>query len=148
MPTGVNDPLITGDPAFLADLDQFISNESCLSGSRGSIVTRNNCETDWVNFFSLRIQQEIKAWAGTSFDIFLDIENLANLINDDWGRIDSYTAPSNVAPAIVGLTGDGSQYVLTPNASYQGSPQTIVPRPTIARIPSAYRTQLGFRFRF
>ncbi len=148
VPTGPNDPIITGDPAFLADLDQFISGESCLSGHRGSIVPRNNCETGWVNIFSLRLQQEIQAWGDTAFDIFLDIENLGNLINSDWGQIDSYSAPSNVAPAIVGLSADGTQYVLTPNPSYQGTPDTIVPQPTIARLPSVHRLQLGVRFSF
>jgi len=148
VPTGPNDPIITGDPAFLADLDQFISGESCLSGHRGSIVPRNNCETGWVSIFSLRFQQEIRAWGKTAFDIFIDIENVGNLINSDWGRVDSYTAPSNVAPAIVGLSADGSQYVLTPNASYRGTADTIIPQPTIARIPSVHRTQFGVRFRF
>ncbi|MGI9233469.1 MAG: TonB-dependent receptor, partial [Woeseiaceae bacterium] len=62
VPTGVSDPLITGDPAFLADLDQFISSESCLAGARGSIVGRNSCETDWVNILSLRLQQEIRVF--------------------------------------------------------------------------------------
>ena len=148
VPTGVDDPRVTGDPAFLADLDRFIAGEPCLSGHRGSIVPRNNCETDWVNIFSLRVQQEIQAWGDTSFDIFVDIENFGNLINSDWGRIDSYTAPSNVAPAIVGLSADGSQYVLTPSASYQGTADTVVSQPAIARLPSAYRIQLGLRFSF
>jgi len=62
--------------------------------------------------------------------------------------VESYTAPSNVAPAIVGISADGSQYILSPNASYQGTSDTVVPEPTIARLPSAYRTQIGLRFRF
>jgi hypothetical protein len=70
------------------------------------------------------------------------------LINSDWGRIETYEEPSNVAPAIVSLSADGSQYVLTPNASYRGTADTIVPRLSIARLPSAYRTQIGLRFRF
>ncbi len=148
VPTGLQDPIITGDAAFLSDLDQFIDGNSCLRGSRGSIVGRNNCSTGWVHIFGLRLQQEIQAWSDTSFDIILDVENLGNLINSDWGRIESYTAPSNVAPAIVGLSEDGSQYVLTPNASYEGTPESIVPQPTIARIPSAHRIQLGVRYRF
>ena len=45
VPTGVDDPIITGDAAFLADLDQFISGDDCLSESRGSILSRNSCST-------------------------------------------------------------------------------------------------------
>ena len=148
VPTGANDPIITGDAGFLADLDQFISNDSCLSGQRGAIAERNSCSTGWVHIINLRFQQEFPGWSGTNFALTLDIENLGNLLNSDWGRVDSYTAPSNVAPAIVGLSADGSQYVLTPNASYNGTPESIVPRPAIARIPSAYRIQTGLRFRF
>jgi len=60
VPTGPTDPLISGDAAFLADLDQFIDTESCLGPFRGSIVTRNNCETGWTNVVSVRLMQEIK----------------------------------------------------------------------------------------
>ena len=148
VPTGPNDPLVTGDAGFLSDLDQFISNDNCLSGQRGSIVQRNSCSTGWIHLVNLRLLQEVQAWGGTSFDIYLDVENLGNLINNDWGRVDSYSAPSNVAPAIVSISEDGSQYILTPNASYDGSPGTVTSKPTIARLPSAYRTQIGVRFRF
>ena len=148
VPTGTTDPIITGDAAYLADLDAYISSESCLNGSRGSIVTRNNCETDWVNVFSVRLQQEISFVGDTKFDLILDIENFGNLINDDWGRIDSYTAPSNVAPAVITIDAPGGTYNYSPNASYAGTPDTIVSKPSIARIASAYRVQFGIRFRF
>jgi hypothetical protein len=150
VPTGTNDPIITGDPDFLDDLDTFISGDSCLKGKRGTVVGRNACSTDWVNIFSLRLQQEIKV-GESAFDLFLDIENFGNLINDDWGRIDSYTAPGNVAPAAaVGIDNSGATpaYVLVPGASYQGTPDTIVSKPAIARFASAYRIQLGVKFRF
>ena len=148
VPTGTSDPIVTGDPAFLADLDSFISGTSCLSAFRGSIVPRNGCTTSWVNTVSVRLVQEVNFGNDMSFDLMLDIENIGNLINDDWGRVDSYTAPSNVAPADVAIV--AGQYVLTPNASYDPlvGASTIVPRPTIAALPSVYRIQFGVRFRF
>jgi hypothetical protein len=97
---------------------------------------------------SLRLQQEIRAWGETAFDIYVDIENFGNLLNSDWGRVESYVEPGNVAPANVAISADGSRYILTPNASYAGTPGTVVPDPVIARIPSAYRLQAGVRFRF
>ena len=37
----------------------------------------------------LRLQQELPTLsADHSFKLFLDIENLGNLLNDDWGRIE------------------------------------------------------------
>jgi hypothetical protein len=149
VPTGTSDPLISPltDAGFLADLDAYISGEGCLSGARGGIVGRNSCETDWVNILSVRLQQEIKI-GQTAVDLFLDSENFGHLINSDWGRVDSYTAPSNVSPATVAI--DNNQYVLTPNASYDPAvgASSIVPQPAIARIASAYRLQFGLRFRF
>ena len=148
VPTGTSDPIITGDPAFLADLDEFISSTDCLNAFRGSAVTRNNCKTSWVNVVSLRLMQEITFARNFSFDLMLDIENFGNLLNSDWGRVDSYTAPSNVAPANVEIV--GGQYLLTPFASYDPAvgASTIVPRPAIAALPSVYRIQFGIRFRF
>jgi hypothetical protein len=96
----------------------------------------------------MRFIQEIGAWGGSKFEIILDIENLGNLINSDWGRLESYTAPSNVAPALVRLSDDGSQYVLVPTTTDVVSPDTVVAQPAIARLASVYRIQLGLRFRF
>jgi hypothetical protein len=149
VPTGPTDPIITGDPVFLADLDEYISGESCLNSYRGSIVTRNNCETDWVNIFNVRLMQEVKV-GNLGFDLMLDIENVGNLLNSDWGRVDSYTEPSVAAPANVTINGAGTQYVLTPTSSYNATvgAASIVSDPEIAALPSVYRIQLGFRFRF
>ena len=155
VPTGTSDPIITTDaatdlafPNFLADLNEVIDTTSCLSAFRGSAVTRNNCKTGWVNVVSLRFMQEITFARDYKFDLMLDIENFGNLLNSDWGRVDSYTAPSNVAPSNVAIA--GGQYVLTPFASYDPAvgASSIVPRPAIAALPSVYRIQLGVRFRF
>ncbi len=149
VPTGPTDPLISGDPAFLADQDEYIDGESCLSGHRGSIVTRNNCETDWISIFSLRFVQEIKL-GGVAFDLMFDIENIGNLINSDWGRVDSYRAPSVLAPANVRIPVAGGPYELTPTSSYDAAEgaSSVVSDPQIAILPSVYRVQLGLRLRF
>ena len=158
VPTDPNDGLITTDaatalnfPNFLADMDEFISSTDCLSGFRGKSTPRNGCSTSYVNVFSLRLMQEISIGNSMHFDVTFDIQNLGNLINSDWGRVDSYTAPSNVPVANVeGIV--ANQFVLTPNTSYTSasspSASNITPSPEIARLPSAYRIQLGVRFRF
>jgi outer membrane receptor for ferrienterochelin and colicin len=148
VPTGTSDPLVTGDPAFLADLDEYIDTTDCLSDYRGTNTPRNGCSTSWTNVFDVRLMQEVSIGGSMKFDIMLDIMNFGNLLNSDWGRVDSYAAPSNVAPAAVDIV--AGQFVLTPNASYDPSvgASTIVPRPTIAALPSVYRIQLGVRFRF
>jgi hypothetical protein len=146
VPTGTADPIVTGDATFLANLNAFIDSDGCLAGSRGQIVARNSCRTGFTNIVSLRLAQEINLWSDNTLELILDIENLGNLINDDWGRVDSYSAPSNVALANVTIA--GSQYVYAPISGAQVSPETIAPRPAIARLPSVYRVQLGVRFLF
>ena len=148
VPTGLNDPIIAGDPAFLANLDSYIDGEKCLNKYRGQIVPRNACKSAWSNIFNMRFIQEIGVWGDNKFEFILDIENLGNLINSDWGRLESYTAPSNVAPALVIISGDGSLYGLSPTTGDVVSPDTVVAQPAIARLASVYRIQLGLRFRF
>ena len=98
---------------------------------------------------TMRFMQEIGVWGDNKIDLILDIENVGNLLNSDWGRLENYTAPSNVAPANVAISEDGSQYVLTPRiAGGVISPETVVADPAIARLASVYRIQLGVRFRF
>ena len=150
VPTGIGDPLVTYDalanPTFEADLDEFISSTDCLNDHRGSIVTRNNCKTSYTNVFSVRLAQEIK-FGRMAFDLMLDIENFGNLLNSDWGRVESYTAPSVVAPANVSIVAPGDPYTLAPTSSYIPGVR-VVSSPEIAALPSVYRIQLGLRFRF
>ena len=138
---------LDANPTFEADLDEFISTTDCLSAYRGSIVTRNNCSTSWTNVFSVRLAQEIKV-GSMAFDLMLDIENFGNLLNSDWGRVESYTAPSVLVPANVSIPVAGGPYLLAPTSSYAGSASTVVSPPEIAKLPSVYRIQFGVRFRF
>ncbi len=147
VPTGVNDPIVTGDPGFLANLDSFIDDVGCLAGARGQIVQRNSCTTDFIHLWNLRFTQEVGIGDnGNKLEFIMDIENFGNLLNDDWGRVNSYTAPSNVALADVSISPDGSQYIYSPAPGASGS--QIVARPAVARLPSTWRIQLGVRFRF
>jgi hypothetical protein len=146
VPTGIADPIVTGDATFLANLDGFISGNSCLKGKRGSIIDRNACETGFTSVISLRLSQEVSLWSDKKLELMLDIENFGNLLNDDWGRVDSYSSPSNVALANVTIA--GGQYVYAPISGAQVSPETIAPKPAIARLPSVYRIQFGVNFRF
>ena len=146
VPTGTADPIVTGDAAFLANLDGFIDSNSCLAGRRGQIMVRNACRTGFTNIVSVRLVQEINLFDDKTLELILDIENFGNLINDDWGRVDAYSAPSNVALANVTIA--GGQYVYAPVSGAQVSAATIAPQPAIARLPSVYRVQFGVKFRF
>ena len=70
-------------------------------------------------------------------EITFDIENVGNLLNDEWGRADSYVQPFN-APVVDVSIVDG-QYV------YDNFTQ---PTPTVAKIPSVWKAQFGIRYKF
>jgi len=142
VPDGLNDPLVTGDAAFLNSLDSAIENDDCLNDFRGEIIPRNSCRTGWVNRVNMRFLQEVEVMNGHKVEFILDIQNLGNLIDSDWGRLDAIFQPSNVPLANVAVSGDGSQYI------YSAPTSSVTSIPDVARIPSAYRVQFGMRYKF
>ncbi|PCI58940.1 MAG: hypothetical protein COB37_12280 [Kordiimonadales bacterium] len=144
VPTGLNDARVTGEAGFLASLDDLINGDSCLSEFRGEIIPRNSCRTGWVNRINLRFSQEVEVSEGHLVEFTFDIENFANLLNRNWGRLDTIFQPSNIPLADVAISDDGSQFILSPS----GSATASAANPNIARLPSAYRIQFGLRYKF
>jgi len=140
VPTGLNDPLVTGEAAFLNSLDSAISSDDCLNDYRGEIIPRNSCRTGWVNRVNMRFLQEVEVMDGHKVEFILDIQNLGNLIDSDWGRLDAIFQPSNVPLADVAIV--GNQY------EYSAPSSSVTSTPDVARIPSAYRIQFGMRYKF
>jgi hypothetical protein len=73
---------------------------------RGQINKVNSDESPWNQRWDLRFQQDLPGiWGAESFvgdnkfKLVLDIENFANLLNDEWGTF--YGAPSNGQSPIV-----------------------------------------------
>ncbi len=139
VPTGINDPLITGPGA--AALVDFVNHDDCLSRFKGRAVDRHACSTGWTNRVDLRISQEAKLFGDHSIEFFLDVENLGNLINSDWGRQASYLQPFNTVVAVL----DGNNPFV--NGAFNIA-QVRNPQQVIAQIPSVYKIQLGFRYKF
>ena len=68
--------------------------------TEGRIHDVNSAESTWNQRWDLRFQQELPGIWGVSnfvgdnrFKLVLDIENFANLLNDEWGTF--YNAPAN-----------------------------------------------------
>lgn len=93
VPTGVNDPLFHpdsfgGDPAAQQAFFDYINNSE-LAQYAGGIAPANGDTSPWSTIFDVRITQELPAFdKDHRFQVFLDIENFGNLLNDDWGRIE------------------------------------------------------------
>lgn len=84
IPTGETDPLVTFDPAF--DTAGFFSFVDSNGLARGAIQGKGGLDEDWSSDLDIRIQQEIPLFADAKLKLFLDFENVLNLINEDHGR--------------------------------------------------------------
>ncbi|MHB8337144.1 MAG: TonB-dependent receptor [Ignavibacteriaceae bacterium] len=69
-----------------ASFDNFINNNAYLSSHRGAIAERNGSTYPWRNELDMKIVQTIPAFSKDhDFQISLDILNVLNLINSNWG---------------------------------------------------------------
>jgi hypothetical protein len=75
----------------------------------------------------------------------LDIENVANLINKDWGQL-SQVSFSYQAPVLQATINSQGQYVYSPTDTSDPVPQGA--SKSTSALPSVWRMQLGFRIEF
>ncbi len=109
VPTGPNDPNVdfTMDAATQAAFFDFLST-SGLNEFAGEIVPRNAFHSDWWTKFDLRVEQEFPGFAeGHKISTFLLIENLGNLLNDDWGVLKEASFPRYQSILDVSINDDG-----------------------------------------
>lgn len=92
VPSGPSDPLFAassfgGDATQQQAFFDYINNSE-LSQYKGGVAEANGDNSRWTTIVDLRLQQELPGvLEGHKTKLFMDIENLGNLINDDWGHI-------------------------------------------------------------
>ncbi|KAI9452624.1 hypothetical protein F5148DRAFT_1289543 [Russula earlei] len=128
-----------------AAFNQFIDADKYLSTRRGNFTERNEGRTPWNNQLDFRFQQDFVLSKTRSITFTLDIINLTNLLNKDWGWI--YFSPNTYnSTASVGLV----PYI--PARSSQGYPiyQFINPgKPySVDLVSSRWQMQAGLRYNF
>ena len=131
-----NDPLVVYGADFdQAAFNQLIADEGL---ARGEILKRNSQSADWWVKFDARIEQELPGFMeGHKASAFLVIENLGNLLNDDWGVMKQGSfVGDDIISATINANG---QYVYN---SYNASPQSNV------TAPSLWEVRVGVKYRF
>lgn len=85
VPTGPNDPNVVFDPAFdQAGFFDFVEREGLGPG----LQPRNGQHAKWSSRVDFRLSQEFPAFIGDSKGrIYMNVYNLGNLLNDEWGRV-------------------------------------------------------------
>ncbi|MDC8832245.1 TonB-dependent receptor [Alteromonas gilva] len=138
VPTEGNDPNVVYGPDF--DLDAFNAFVASEGLSRGKIAERNGSYGDWWTKVDVRISQELPAFSESHrASAFLVIENLGNLLNDDWGvlRQGNFVSESVVGASI----NENGQYVYE---EFLGSDQ----RESFSTAASLWEVRVGVNYRF
>ncbi len=85
-------------PAQWDALNRFIEADDYLKTRRGQYVDRNAARSPWENRIDIRILQDIGLYKGHKLQISLDIQNVGNLIDRNWGA--DYAVSNNAVQLI------------------------------------------------
>lgn len=132
---------IANDPAVEAAFFNYINSNEYLRSRQGQIVGRNAESSPWVSQIDIRISQQLPLMWNVRPEIYLDIQNFGNLLNDEWGLIDEAAFPYNVGVARFAGVQDG-QYIY----QYLGTPNQFTRRDV--RGESRWAAQIGFKVKF
>ena len=97
--------------------DAFVARTACLRRQRGRILERNSCREPWSNTTNASLRQAVPLGA-RSVEIQLDVFNVLNLVNADWGQrrgavptllehVGQTTASGTASQPIFRFAGDG-----------------------------------------
>jgi hypothetical protein len=96
---------VMADQAGLwATFDSFIKGDPGLNDYRGKIVPRNSSRTPWYNGLDARLAQDIPVPAldNNALQLTVDVINVLNLINSDWGKSWYVSSQNDVPWALYG----------------------------------------------
>ena len=139
--------VFTANPTMEASFFDWLATEEGLNRYRGKVVPGNSGRAAWVNTFDVHLSQELPGfWKGHKSEIFLDIQNVGNLINKDWGHIYDYGFFATKRVASVQGIYDG-KYVY----NWRGADAATVANgdsDSFNTGVSQWSLQLGFKYKF
>jgi len=143
----VGDQTITPEMQW-ANLNEVIENDPGLSSRRGQYAEKNGSRAPWTNFLDFAIRQDLGASLGGNthrLQLSLDIFNVANLINKNWGV--RYNIPGDFNNYFLydleGYAADGT----TPEFTYRDEDQGVE-RFDISNLSSRWSMRVGARYIF
>ena len=149
VPSGPTDSKVRfTSPAESAAFFAYVANTPGLNKYAGGVVARNADIMPWVNTIDLKITQEIPIYKNVKTELYLNVINIANLVDKKWGILDEVDFPYRRAVAganyDAAANGGAGQYV------YTFSPNTLDGLNTVANETSASRWQvlMGVRVKF
>ena len=123
-----------------ADFDSFVANNDYLSSHRGQIAERNGAVNPWYNQLDMRLVQDVPVIDGHGIEISLDILNVLNLLNNDWGWYQRTPYSTYTIVSSKGKDAATGKYVYSFTKPQNNTPWSA------DNILSRWAMQLGVRF--
>jgi hypothetical protein len=139
VPTDENDPLVTWTDGSAS---AFFSWADDVGLKRGAIANKGAIDEPWQSDLDIRFQQEIPFFGGAKGKFYLDIENVLNLLNDEWGA-KNYINTIDILSAVAIVDAD-----INPTTNQYEYSDFSKPRTSPDSWDSLYRIQLGIRVDF
>ena len=141
-------PLVSGGQTISAQdqwtrLNAFIEQDDYLSANRGRIAERFGAVNPWYSNVDMRVLQDFGLGRTSNrhaFQLSLDVLNVANLLNSDWGVRKVASASATSPLSLVDFNAAGA-----PRFNFIGPSQTFIDDPGLL---SRWRAQLGLRYLF
>jgi len=113
VPNGPGDVLWTGGAAMEQQFFDWLAQHPELARHQGRIAPANGFRSGWTNSVDMRISQELPGlFKHHRTEIALDIMNLGNLLNKNWGLIEDYGFESRSQVAhYAGIDAESGKYV-------------------------------------
>lgn len=131
------------------DLNAVIEDDSYLSENRGDYAEKNASWSPFVSIFDLAVRQDLGIRTGGQthrIQLSLDISNVANLLNNNWGTV--YEVPGDFNNyslyEFAGYEADGT----TPQFTFTKGGETGKERFDIDGFNSRWRMRVGIRYLF
>ncbi len=140
------------------DLDNFIKGDKYLSTRRGQYAERNGLRTPWNHELDVKLMHEFKLSKTNKFktlQVSLDVFNVLNLINSDWGHITFVTNVNNYTANLLTFAKDANGVTpAKPSSGYL--PTFTFNKPTgldghyytVDPINSRWQGQFGVKYNF
>jgi ribosome-associated protein YbcJ (S4-like RNA binding protein) len=139
---GSGSVLVSSDQQW-QNLNTYIESHPYLRSRRGNYVERNGAKTPWNHELDMRIQSTIDLKNGHSLALSLDMLNVLNFLNKDWGRLVFVPNVVNSSFSLLNFVGiqNGApqyQFNIDPNEEAWA----------VDLFNSRWRAQLGVRYNF
>jgi outer membrane receptor protein involved in Fe transport len=148
VPAGPSDPKVAW--ASTTERDAFFAfvNSTSLAKYMGSHAPRNSENSPWTQTIDLKIVQQIPIWNRLRGELYINVLNFWNLIDDSWGLLEEVPFSYRRAVAAASYNAAGNGGLGQWNYTFTSNTLNTVPLVVNEYPVSRWQAQVGVRVRF